>query len=213
MRNHIKVYSIETQNFKADGGAMFGVVPKQMWERVYNADDKNLCECACRCLLIDTGDKKILVDTGIGTKLHPNYAKYHYLFGDDDLLSSLKSIGVQPTDITDVVLTHLHFDHCGGLTVFDENNQSKILFNKAKVWVSKTQWNWANKPNRREKSAYLKENLEPLASYPNLQFVEDNTFMCPEIEFRLFNGHTIGLMSVFINMGNRRLQPLMTLTL
>lgn len=205
MRNHIKVYTIETQRFKADGGAMFGVVPKAMWQRVYPADEQNLCPCACRSLLIDTGKKKILIDTGIGNKLDADYAKFHYLFGKDELVKSINNAGFSVDEITDVVLTHLHFDHCGGLSDLDENGKPQIVFKHANIWVSKTQWDWASQPNRREKPAYLKENLEPIATSGKLKLVEDNFKLCPEIEFRLFYGHTKGLMAVYTDLGDKRL--------
>jgi len=205
MSTTIRVYALETGNFKADGGAMFGVVPKAMWERIYPADENNLCPCACRSLLVDTGEKKILIDTGIGDKLDPDYAKFHYLFGNDNLLKSLNQVGFAPNDITDIILTHLHFDHCGGTTNFDAQGNSQIVFTNADIWVSKSQWDWAMNPNRREKPAYLKENLDPLARYSRLKLVENPFFLTPEIELRFFNGHTKGLMSVFINLGKHRL--------
>jgi glyoxylase-like metal-dependent hydrolase (beta-lactamase superfamily II) len=205
MSNQIRIISLETGNFKADGGAMFGVVPKAMWERIYPADENNLCSCACRSLLVLTDDKIILIDTGIGDKLDPDYAKFHYLFGNDDLLKSLNQVGFSPEDITDVILTHLHFDHCGGTTSFDAQGNSQIVFSNADIWVSKQQWNWAMKPNRREKPAYLKENLDPLARSARLKLVEKPFFLTPNVELRFFNGHTQGLMAVFINLGNRRL--------
>ena len=205
MKNQIRVYSLETGNFKADGGAMFGVVPKAMWERVYPADENNLCSCACRCLLVDTGDKKILIDSGIGDKLDPDYARFYYFFGEDSLLKSLKQIGLAPEDITDVILTHLHFDHCGGTTNFDAQGNSQIVFYKANIWASKLQWDWAMSPNRREEPVYLKENLEPLARSSRLKLVEKPFFLTPNVELRFFNGHTKGLISVFVNLGERRL--------
>jgi glyoxylase-like metal-dependent hydrolase (beta-lactamase superfamily II) len=205
MSNQIRVFSLETGNFKADGGTMFGVVPKVMWERIYPADENNFCPCACRSLLVVTGDRTILIDTGIGDKLDPDYAKFHYLFGDDNLLKSLKQVGFAPEDITDVILTHLHFDHCGGTTNFDAQGNSQIVFSNADIWVSKSQWNWAMNPNRREKAAYLKENLDPLARSARLKLVENPFFLTPDVELRFYDGHTKGLMSVFINLGNRRL--------
>lgn len=205
MSKNIKLHTIETVNFKADGGTMFGCVPKSMWQKVYPSDDSNLCPCSVRSLLIETGDRKILIDTGIGDKLDPEYAKHFYLFGEDTLLSSLTKVGCKPEDITDVILTHLHYDHCGGLTAYNESGESEILFKNATIWVGKEQWDWAITPNRREKAAYLKENLDPIAKSDKVKFVAENTEIIPGIELRLFYGHTHGLMSVFINMGQRRL--------
>jgi glyoxylase-like metal-dependent hydrolase (beta-lactamase superfamily II) len=201
----MKLYSLETEKFKADGGAMFGVVPKAMWERIYPADENNLCKCACRSLLIDDGERKILIDTGIGQKLDYEYAKHHYLFEDDNILKSLKKIGIKPDEITDIILTHLHFDHCGGTSELDENGNNVLSFKNANIWVSKAQWDWAIHPNRREKPAYLSENLEPIQASGKMKFIHENMFLTPEVELRIFNGHTEGLVSVFINIGNRRL--------
>lgn len=201
----MKIYSLETGNFKTDGGAMFGVVPKVLWQRLYTADENNLCNCSCRSLLIETNDRKILIDTGIGDKLTEDYAKHQHLNGDDTLMDSLAQINVKPEDITDIILSHLHFDHCGGTTKYNEKGEVEIVFPNAKIWVSKTQWDWANDPNPREKPAYLPENLEPLEKSGQIQFIEENMFLTPDIEIRIFNGHTVGLLSVFMNIGERRL--------
>lgn len=201
----MKISSIETGNFKVDGGAMFGVVPKVMWESIYECDEKNLCNCACRSMLIEIDGRKILVDTGIGDKLEGDHVKYYYLNGKDSLLKSLKNKGLDPKDITDIVLTHLHFDHCGGCSGKTSDGDLFLVFENADIWVSKSQWDWANNPNQREKPAYLEENLKPLEKSGKLKLVKSDMFIIPEVELRICNGHTKGLMSVFVKFNDRHI--------
>jgi glyoxylase-like metal-dependent hydrolase (beta-lactamase superfamily II) len=200
----MEIHSIETGNFKVDGGAMFGVVPKTLWERIYPADDMNLCPCACRSMLIRKDNKVILVDTGIGDKLHPDFAKHYHMFGNDSLLNSLAKHGVSPEDVTDVIHTHLHFDHCGGTIGKSDNGDLFQVFPNANLWVSNDQWISANNPNLREKPAFLKENIQPMESSGKLRLVEKNTELMPGVELRLFNGHTHGLMAVIADTGKQR---------
>ncbi|MDA3819805.1 MAG: MBL fold metallo-hydrolase [Candidatus Delongbacteria bacterium] len=201
----MKVYSIETGNFKVDGGAMFGVVPKVLWERLYPADEQNLCPCAVRSMLIVDGDRKMLIDTGIGNKLHEDFAKHYHMFGSDNLITSLENIGVKPEDITDVILTHLHFDHCGGTT--DRNTQGELfmVFPNANVMVSRAQWESAKNPNLREKPAFLEENIIPLKTSGKLKLIDGPGMLTDNVELRLYNGHTKGLICVLVNTGDKRL--------
>ncbi|MDA3867074.1 MAG: MBL fold metallo-hydrolase [Salinivirgaceae bacterium] len=190
----MKIFNIETGKFKADGGAMFGVVPKQIWKKKYSCDEDNLCSISNRSLLIDTGNRKVLIDAGIGNKQDEKWLSFHHLHGDDTLLKSLKNVGYTPDDITDVVLTHLHWDHCGGALSKNYDGQIGLQFLNAKVWVSADQWEWATNPNIREAPAYPQENIIPLAEYGNVEFVTENKEIIPGIHVRLFNGHTKGLM-------------------
>ena len=157
----MKLYSIETGFFKLDGGAMFGVVPKSIWQKLNAPDENNLCTWAMRCLLIEDGDKLILVDNGIGNKQSERFFSYYYLHGDATLDNSLAKIGVSKNDITDVFLTHLHFDHCGGSIVRDGE---KLIpaFKNATYWSNERHWDTATKPNEREKASFLKENILPI---------------------------------------------------
>lgn len=199
----MKLYKIETGNFKLDGGAMFGVVPKVLWEKQYPADENNQCNLVMRCLLVEDEDRKILIDNGLGEKQDEKFLKNFGLFGDDSLEKSLKSHGFSFEDITDVVLTHLHFDHCGGTIKYDENRNLVPAFPNAKIWSSKQQWELALNPNKREKASYFKENLLPMQESGKLQLFEENMFLTPNVEFRLIHGHTAGQTIVYIDYNGK----------
>ena len=194
----MKLYPINTGNLKLDGGAMFGVVPKVIWNKLYPADENNLCNWAMRCLLIVDGDRKILIDNGMGDKQDEHFLKHYYLNGDDTLEKSLAQYGFTPDDITDNIITHLHFDHVGGAIKYDENKDLVPTFRNATYWVSKAQWEWANNPNRREKASFLEENILPIQTKGNLKLVEKEGEILPNIEVRLFNGHTDGQIIPYI---------------
>ncbi|MBN1598167.1 MAG: MBL fold metallo-hydrolase [Bacteroidales bacterium] len=197
----MKLYKIETGNFKLDGGAMFGVVPKSLWNKVYPADENNMCNLAMRCLLIETNHKLILIDTGIGNKQDDKFFQYYYLNGNDSLLESLQSLNFSPEDITDVILTHLHFDHCGGAV--SKNGAGYILtFPNATHWISGPQWRWAMEPNQREKASYLYENIQPIDQSGKLRFIDTEIAFTKDIQLRFFNGHTEGLIVPFIASKN-----------
>lgn len=170
----MNLHIIETGFFKLDGGAMFGVVPKVLWERTNPADDKNLCTWAMRCLLIEDGDRLILVDNGIGNKQEAKFFSHYYLHGDATLDSSLKKAGFSPDDITDMFLTHLHFDHCGGGVDYKDDNKEKLSlhFPNAKYWSNSDHWQWATQANPREKASFLKENILPMKESGHLSFVD-----------------------------------------
>ncbi|HAI82646.1 MAG TPA: MBL fold metallo-hydrolase, partial [Chitinophagaceae bacterium] len=166
----MKLHTINTGNFKLDGGAMFGVVPKSIWHKLNPADSNNLCTWAMRCLLIEHGNKLILIDTGIGNKQDAKFFGHYHLHGDASLQSSLHALGFDNSDITDVVLTHLHFDHCGGAVErIGENLQ--CTFKNATYWSNADHWQWATQPNAREKASFLKENILPLQANDQLQLV------------------------------------------
>ncbi len=193
----MKIIPINTGYFKLDGGAMFGVVPKALWQRTNPADEKNLCPWAMRCLLIDTGDRVILIDNGIGDKQSDKFFSHYYLHGNDSLLKSLESNGYHPDDITDMFLTHLHFDHCGG-GVIKKGEKFELLFKNANYWTNKAHWNWATEPNPREKASFLKENLLPMLESGQLKYVEEEGELFPNFHVKFYSGHTDAQMVPFI---------------
>ncbi|MDY7396425.1 MBL fold metallo-hydrolase [Aureibaculum sp. 2210JD6-5] len=201
----MKVYPIETGNFKLDGGAMFGVVPKVLWQKTNPADANNLIEMCMRCLLIEDGDRLILIDTGLGNKQSDKFFGHYHLYGDATLENSLIKLGFNPNDITDVFLTHLHFDHCGGSIQFNkEKTGFEPVFKNAKFWSNKNHWQWATEPNAREKASFLKENINPIKESGQLEFVNlpnDNYIKNSELNFGILfvDGHTDKQMIPHIN--------------
>jgi len=179
----MNLYTINTGYFKLDGGAMFGVVPKSIWNKLNPADENNLCTWAMRCLLIEDGNKLILIDNGIGEKQDAKFLSHYHLHGDDTLDKSLAAHGFSKDDITDVFLTHLHFDHCGG-SIKREGDTLVPAFKNATFWSNKNHWNWATHPNDREKASFLKENILPIEESGQLKFVE-----VVKNESSLVNGH------------------------
>jgi glyoxylase-like metal-dependent hydrolase (beta-lactamase superfamily II) len=198
----MQLFPIHTGNFKLDGGAMFGVVPKTMWNKVYPADENNLINLAMRCLLVVDGDRRILIDNGIGGKQDEKFFSHYYLNGTHSLLGSLLEVGFKPQDITDVFLTHLHFDHCGGTVKHNSDHTGwELTFPNATHWLSKPQWNWATRPNRREKASFLHENMMPVADSGKLKLFDGAFELFPGFEVRIFNGHTEGQAIPFIKTG------------
>ncbi|TAH11917.1 MAG: MBL fold metallo-hydrolase [Sphingobacteriia bacterium] len=210
----MQLFSINTGYFKLDGGAMFGVVPKSMWNKLNPADENNLCNWALRSLLIKTDDQLILVDTGMGNKQDAKFFSHYYLNGNDSLESSLAQHGFSNSDITDVFHTHLHFDHCGG-TIVKENDQLIAAFPNAQFWSNAKHWDWAVNPNEREKASFLKENILPIQETGKLQFVptplsdfDSNNLLgssdfIKDISIRFVNGHTNSMMLPQINYKGR----------
>tara|TARA_R110002049_G_scaffold13280_5_gene57897 strand:+ start:5024 stop:5884 length:861 start_codon:yes stop_codon:yes gene_type:complete len=192
----MKLYPIESGNFKLDGGAMFGVVPKSIWNRTNPADSNNLIDMAARCLLVENGDRLTLIDTGMGNKQSDKFFGYYYRWGDHSLDKSLKKYGFHRDDITDVFLTHLHFDHCGGGIQWNKDKTGyEPAFKNAVFWTNEDHWKWATEPNQREKASFLKENLLPMQESGQLRFVSrDNKAYREESEMDfgiLFvDGHT-----------------------
>ena len=203
----MKLYTINTGYFKLDGGAMFGVVPKSIWNKINPSDANNLCDWAMRSLLIEDGDRLILIDNGIGDKQDAKFFGHYYLHGNETLDSSLKKYGFNKEDITDVFLTHLHFDHCGG-SIIRVGEKLMPAFKNATYWSNKEHWDWAVMPNEREKASFLKENILPIPDSGQLKFIQtppadqDRLPMAPfmpEINIRFVNGHTQAMMLPQIN--------------
>jgi glyoxylase-like metal-dependent hydrolase (beta-lactamase superfamily II) len=198
------LYPLNTGNLKLDGGAMFGVVPKIMWSKLYPCDDNNLCNWIMRCLLIVDGERKILIDTGIGTKQSEKFFSNYYLNGDSDLDKSLALHGFTVDDITDVILTHLHFDHCGDAIRWNSDKTDYIAtFKNATYYIGRKQWDWATNPNNREKASFLKENILPIKEKGRLQLIDQDCELFPGISVRLFYGHTEGQVIPFINYNGK----------
>lgn len=191
----MKIHVINTGFFKLDGGAMFGVVPKTMWNKLNPADENNLCNWAMRCLLIEEGNRLILIDTGIGDKQDKKFFGHYYLNGEASLTGSLSHLGFSAADITDVFLTHLHFDHVGG-AVTRQGDKLLPAFPNATYWSNERHWQWATEPNDREKASFLKENILPIRESGQLQFVKvsEETIFTPGISIRFVNGHTDAMM-------------------
>ncbi|BAV09142.1 Glyoxylase, beta-lactamase superfamily II [Filimonas lacunae] len=198
----MKLYTIDTELFKLDGGAMFGVVPKSIWNKLNPADENNMCTWAMRLLLIEDGKRLILIDTGIGNKQDTKFFSHYYLHGNATLDSSLAKHGFHRDDITDVILTHLHFDHVGG-AILNTNGQLSTAFKNATYWSNQTHWESATNPNQREKASFLKENILPIQQSGQLQFINgpletpiytSQTPFLDNITIRYVNGHTSSMM-------------------
>jgi len=192
----MQLYPINAGNFKLDGGAMFGVVPKSLWQRTNPADQNNMIDIVARCLLIEDGNRLILIDTGMGNKQSDKFYGYYFLWGDDTIDKSLAKYGFHRDDITDVFMTHLHFDHCGGSIQWNKDRTGyEPAFKNARFWSNADHWQWATKPNRREKASFLKENILPMEDCGQLQFTslpENKILKNSQLGFDIFfaNGHT-----------------------
>jgi glyoxylase-like metal-dependent hydrolase (beta-lactamase superfamily II) len=189
----VNLYVIDTGFFKLDGGAMFGVVPKSIWEKTNPADERNLCNWAMRCLLVESGGKLILIDNGIGDKQDAKFLSHYFLSGEASLDSSLKKAGFQASDVTDMFLTHLHFDHCGG-GVKKAGDKFELTFNKARYWSNASHWSWATHPNPRERASFLTENILPMQESGHLQFLDESASPFNDIDFLFVSGHTEKMM-------------------
>ena len=189
----MELHPIQTGFFKLDGGAMFGVVPKSIWQKTNPADENNLCSWAMRCLLVEDGNRLILIDNGLGDKQDAKFFSYYHLHGDHSLLKSLHEAGFHENDVTDMFLTHLHFDHCGG-GLQREEGQLELTFKNAKYWSNDDHWKWATHPNAREKASFLKENILPMQESGHLHLV--NPFGRSPFPFDIFyaSGHTDKMM-------------------
>ncbi|MFN5909791.1 MAG: MBL fold metallo-hydrolase, partial [Bacteroidota bacterium] len=195
----MKIYSLNTGNFKLDGGAMFGVVPKTIWQKTNPADENNMCSWSMRCMLVEDGNRLMLIDAGIGDKQSEKFFSHYYLHGNDSLEGNLNKLGFSLDDVTDVFLTHLHFDHCGGAIRWNKDNTGyEPAFKNAVFWSNDRHWQWATEPNAREKASFLSENILPLQISGQLQMIErkldltSNVFN--EMDVLFVDGHTDSMM-------------------
>lgn len=207
----MKLHTIHCGNFKLDGGAMFGVVPKSIWQKLNPADENNMCSWAMRCLLIEDGNRLILIDNGMGDKQDAKFFGHYFLHGDENLQGSLAKAGFSMADITDVFLTHLHFDHCGG-SIIRKGDKLLPAFPNAVYWSNAAHWQWAVQPNDREKASFLKENILPIQESGQLRFVDTpeqtegrlvSTPFMPDIDIRFVHGHTDHMMLPQVRYKNR----------
>ena len=205
----MKIHAIESGNFKLDGGAMFGVVPKSIWNKTNPADANNQIDLAARCMLIEEGNRLILIDTGMGNKQSEKFFGYYSLWGEHTLDNSLQKLGFHKEDITDVFMTHLHFDHCGGSVVWNKDRTGyEVAFKNATFWTNQNHWEWATQPNAREKASFLSENILPMQESGQLKFVErpEGDFgFASELGFDIFyaDGHTEKQMIPHINYNGK----------
>lgn len=202
----MRLETIHTGNFMLDGGAMFGTVPKSIWQKINPANDHNMCNWAMRCLLVEDGNRLVLIDNGMGEKQSEKFFGYYYLNGIHSLQKSLHAVGVDFKDITDVVLTHLHFDHCGGSIQWNTKKDKYVLtFPNANYWVHPSHWNHAINPNPREKASFLTENILPIQELGHLKFIPENLKITKNISGILAQGHTESMFCPKINIGNQTL--------
>lgn len=206
LKSHkMKLSLFNISNFRVDGGAMFGVIPKALWSRHALSDENNTIDLSLTSLVIDTGSRVILVDAGWGDKQDEKFFRHAYLHGGSGLTGGLEECGYRPEDITDIIITHLHADHCGGCFVNASGGGQAPLFLNASYHISRAQWEWANESNLREEDAFLTENIKPFGESGKLNLVEDNGELCQGVRLRLFYGHTPGLMLPEIDYRGRTL--------
>ena len=199
----MELYTINTGHFKLDGGAMFGVVPKSIWQRVNTADNNNMCSWAMRCLLVKDGNRLILIDNGMGNKQDDKFFGYYFLHGNDTLDLSLAKHGFHRDDITDVFLTHLHFDHCGGSIIYNsDRTKLEPAFKNATYWCNEKHWEWAVNPNPREKASFLKENIMPIKESGQLQYLDSSKDFMRGFSMYEANGHTEAMMLPLLKYKN-----------
>ncbi|MDD3736044.1 MAG: MBL fold metallo-hydrolase [Bacteroidales bacterium] len=201
----MKISLFNISNFRVDGGAMFGVIPKALWSRQAEADEKNTIDLSLTSLVVETGGRVILVDAGWGDKQDEKFFRHVYLHGGSGLVGGLAGCGYSPDNITDVIITHLHADHCGGCFVNAPGGGVEALFPNAVYHISRPQWEWANESNLREEDAFLPENIKPFGESGKLNLVEENGELCPGVRLRIFYGHTPGLMLPEISYRGRTL--------
>jgi len=201
----MKLYSVNSGYFKLDGGAMFGVVPKSLWNRKNPADEHNMCSWAMRCLLVEDGDHLILIDNGMGNKQDDKFFGFYYLHGNDSLEKSLAQYGFSFDDVTDVFLTHLHFDHCGGRVQWNKDKTGyEPAFKNAIYWSNESHWQWATNPNAREKASFLKENILPIQESGQLKFVQNEGELFENFSVKFVNGHTEAMMLPLIDYQGKK---------
>jgi glyoxylase-like metal-dependent hydrolase (beta-lactamase superfamily II) len=201
----MELFALNISSFKADGGAMFGVVPKSIWSKFYKSDEKNLITLMLRSLVIKTDDRVILIDAGIGDKQSDDYTQFLHIEEYEGLVTGLAARGIKPEEVTDVILTHLHFDHCGGGITYNWKREPVAVFPEATYWVTERQWDNAVNPNPREADSYLPENLLPMQDLGLLDFIEKPGAFCEGVDLRFVNGHTPGQIIPIIHFGSKTL--------
>ena len=199
----MNIYPVIAEHWKMDGGVAFGVVPKSIWQKLIAPDENNMVNITTRCLLVDAGKRKILFDVGMGRKQSEKYYGFRHIFGDHSIEKSLAKIGYSADDITDVVFTHLHDDHCGGAVKFDDSGNPHLVFKNAIHYCSKAQWDWANNPNKREIGSFFNINFKPIMMAGKLNLIENEGPFIQNISFRIMNGHTQGQIIPQINAGEK----------
>jgi len=199
----MKLFPLIADNWKLDGGVAFGMVPKSIWSRNHQSDENNAIDITTRCLLIIHNERKILVDVGLGDKRNEKYYAVRHRQPDINILKSLAEIGYTADDITDILFTHLHDDHVGAATRFNESGLIECVFQNAQYWVSESQWEWAMNPNKRETAAFFKDNLNSLSDTGRLHLLEEGMQPFERITLKIYNGHTHGQIIPFIDTGNR----------
>ena len=202
----MKISPVHISNFMVDGGAMFGVVPKLLWKHKYPPNEDNLVNLSLRSLLVDNGSELILIDTGYGDKQNEKFFRHAYLNGGDGLIEGIEKAGYRPDDISDIVLTHLHADHCGGVIKKSESGDTfELTFPNANIWVSRIQWEWAIEPNLREAGAFLEENILPIKDSGRLNLVDEEGELFKGFSVKIVNGHTPGQIIPVIDYNGTRL--------
>ena len=199
----MNITAIDADHWKMDGGVAFGVVPKSIWKKVYPADEANLVKITTRCLLLRYGNRKVLIDTGMGEKRDDKYYRYKYRFGNRGIKAQLKAAGLSPAEITDVIFTHLHDDHVGGAIYINKDGEAKELFPNARYFCSTQQYQWAFDSNSREAAAFFADNILPLKNSGRLILIEKECFWDENIKLKIFNGHTRGQLVPFITIGSK----------
>ncbi len=198
------IYPVIAEYWKLDGGACFGVLPKSLWTKFITPDNNNMIPIASRCLLVKSLNKVVLIDVGMGSKENEKYYSHFYIYGNENLINNLNKINIKPNDITDIIFTHLHWDHVGGATYKNSEGEIKLTFPNARYWCSQSGWEWANNPNPREAKAFFKHDLEPLKNSNKLNFISENCLFDDNIELEIYNGHTEGLIVPIINTKNSK---------
>lgn len=201
----MELFSFNIASFKVDGGAMFGIVPKAIWSKSFKSDEHNLIEVTLRALVIKTDNRIILIDNGIGDKQSEDFLQFLYIEDGVGLINGLAGCGIHPEEVTDMILTHLHFDHCGGGITYNWNREPVAVFPNATYWTTQKQWENAMNPNPREADAYLSENILPMQDLGLLDFVEEQGMFCPGVELRMVHGHTPGQLVPIIHYKDNKL--------
>lgn len=199
----MKIFPVIAENWKMDGGVAFGVVPQVIWRKLAEPDEFNRIKITTRCLLVEDGNRLVLVDTGMGRKQSEKYYSYRHLFGEENLKDSFEKFGYSFDDVTDVLFTHLHDDHCGGAIKLNTDGKPELVFKNAQHHVSEEQWNWALHPNKREIGSFFKENLIPIEKSGTLNLIREEGKLTDHISLRFFNGHTQGLIVPIIQYLNK----------